>query len=86
MLPAPHSKHVRGKLRRLKCDFAGLRYRILYHEAESGLIVLLRIFVKKTSKIPQLEIELAESRWDDFEQRMNALRRVPPRAIGTDAP
>jgi phage-related protein len=58
----------------------------LYHEAESGIIVLLHIFVKKTSKIPQLEIDLAQSRWDDFEQRMNALQRVPPRAIGADAP
>jgi phage-related protein len=86
MVPAPHSKKVRGKLRRLKCDFAGLRYRILYHEAESGFIVLLHMFVKKTPKIPQSEIDVAQSRWNDFEQRMDARARVPPRALGGDAP
>ncbi len=86
MIPAPHSKQVRGKLRRLKCDFDGIKYRVLYREAESGFIVLLHIFVKKTPKIPPSEIDLAQSRWDDFEQRMDALKRVPPRAVGGDAP
>jgi phage-related protein len=86
MIPAPHSKKVRGKLRRLKCDFDGLSYRILYREAESGFIVLLHIFVKKTPKIPAAETELAESRWNDCEQRMNALKKIPPRALGRDAP
>jgi phage-related protein len=86
MIPAPHSKKVRGKLRRLKADFAGLSYRVLYQEAESGLIVLLHIFVKKTAKIPSAEIELAASRWIDFERRMAAIERLPPRAVGGDAP
>ena len=86
MIPAPHSKKVRGKLRRLKCDFDGLSYRILYREASSGFIVLLHIFVKKTPTIPVAVIELAESRWRDFEHRMNALQNTPPRAVGRDAP
>jgi len=86
MIPAPHTKQIRGKLRRLKADFAGLRYRILYHEAESGFIVLLHVFVKKTPKIPQSEIAVAESRWVDFERRMDEVERVPPRAFGGDAP
>jgi phage-related protein len=86
MIPVPHSKQVRGKLRRLKCDFAGLAYRVLYTEAEHGFIILLHIFVKKTPRIPGHEIDLALSRWDDFKRRMDALNRVPPRAIGRDAP
>src|ERR1700761_1967662 len=47
-IPSPHSKQVRGRLRRLKCDCAGLSYRVLYCEAQSGFIVLLHIFLKKT--------------------------------------
>ncbi|MDB5070678.1 MAG: hypothetical protein JWM87_1789 [Candidatus Eremiobacteraeota bacterium] len=86
MLQSPHSKKVDGKLRRLKCDVDGLAYRILYHEAENGFIVLLHAFVKKTQQIPSAEIELAKSRWKDFKTRMDASTRVPPRAIGHDAP
>lgn len=86
VIPAPHSKAVQGKLRRLKCDFDGLCYRILYHEAESGFIVLLSIFVKKTPRIPSTEIDLAQSRWRDFKERMSAVKRAPPRAAGGDAP
>jgi phage-related protein len=86
MIPAPHSKQVKGKLRRLRCRFGTLQYRILYEEADSGLIVLLHAFLKKTPKIPKAEIAIAESRMNDFRARMNALIRVPPRAVGSDAP
>ncbi len=86
MLPSPHSKQVKGKLRRLKCDYDGLAYRVLYHEAENGFIVLLHAFVKKTAKIAPAEIRQAESRWSDFKARMDAPQRVPPRAAGDDAP
>ncbi len=86
MLPSPHSKQVNGKLRRLKCDYDGLAYRVLYHEAENGFIVLLHAFVKKTPKIPLAEIRQAASRWADFNARMAAPKRVPPRAAGHDAP
>jgi len=86
MLPPPHSKQVKERLRRLKCDYDGLAYRVLYEEAQNGFIVLLHAFVKKTPKIPTAAIQLAESRWSDFETRMNGRKRVPPRAIGRDAP
>ncbi len=86
MIPTPHSKQVRGKLRRLKCDCGGLSYRILYHEAESGFVVLLHVFVKKTAKIPQSEIGLALRRWNDFERRMDVPERPHRRAAGKDAP
>ncbi len=86
MLPSPHSKQVNGKLRRLKCDYDGLAYRILYQEAENGFIVLLHAFVKKTPKISPAATSLAKSRWGDFDARMNAPKRVPPRAVGHDAP
>ena len=34
--------------------------------------MLLNIFVKKTPAIPTAEIDLAQSRWEDFRARMNA--------------
>lgn len=86
MIPPPHSRQVRGKLRRLKCDVGGLCYRILYHEAESGFIVLLHIFIKKTPRIALAEIDVAQSRWDDFKTRMDARKKIRPRAVGADAP
>jgi phage-related protein len=86
MLPSPHSKQVKGKLRRLKCDYDGRAYRVLYHEAENGFIVLLHAFIKKTPKIPPAEVAQAQSRWSDFKARMGAAQPVPPRAVGHDAP
>src|ERR1700681_517528 len=86
MIPPPHSKPVRGKLRRLKCDCGRLCYRILYHEAESGFIVLLHILVNKTATSPTADIDWARSRWKDFRARMTATKTVPPRAAGRDAP
>lgn len=85
MLPSPYTHQVRGKLRELRCSCGNLSIRLLYHEAESHLIVLLHIFVKKTPRIPLADIALAESRWTDFKARMDAEPRVPPRPIGSDA-
>ncbi len=84
--PPPHTKKVREKIRRLKADYDDIAYRVLYREGENGFIVLLHAFIKKTPKIPVAEIDVAESRWNDFQARMDAQRRVPPRAIGHDAP
>jgi hypothetical protein len=33
-----------------------------------------------------VEIEIAKRRWRDFKERMDAGKRVPPRAAGSDAP
>lgn len=42
---------------------------------------------RKTSRVvPQADIEIAKERWDDFKARMDAKKRVPPRAAGEDAP
>jgi phage-related protein len=44
------------------------------------------MFRKDTGRLPQREIETARQRWDDFKARMDAQKRVPPRAAGHDAP
>ena len=59
--------------------------RVLYRRSEN-LHVLLHLFEKDTRQLPEAEIELAERRFADFKARMDAERRVAPRAVGQDAP
>ncbi len=84
-LPYPHSSQVRGEVRELRCHWGSKHVRILY--ARSGrLLILLHAFHKAGQRTPESEIEIAETHWDDFKQRMNARSRQPPRAAGHDAP
>jgi hypothetical protein len=48
--------------------------------------VLLHAFEKHTGAVPAPAKRLAQKRMDDFKARMDAQRRVPPRAAGKDAP
>ncbi|RIK10778.1 MAG: hypothetical protein DCC49_02310 [Acidobacteria bacterium] len=84
-LPFPHTSQVRGELRELRCHFGREQYRVPYRRSRN-LLVLLHVFQKTTSRIPETEIQIAEARWADFKARMNALRRRRPRAAGHDAP
>jgi len=84
-LPFPHSSQVEGELRELRCHMGSDHYRVLYRRSKR-LIVLLHIFPKKTGKLPQAEIKIAQERWEDFKARMDANPRKPPRAAGRDAP
>ncbi|MGH2987395.1 MAG: type II toxin-antitoxin system RelE/ParE family toxin [Solirubrobacterales bacterium] len=81
----PISSQIEEQLRELRVRFANTRYRILYQRAEN-LIVLLRAIEKDTGAKPSADIELAKRRMADFKHRMDAQRRVPPRAAGKDAP
>jgi phage-related protein len=84
-LPFPQSSQVQGELRELRCHFGAEHYRVFYRRSGS-LIVLLHAFRKTTRKLPATEIETAMARWEDFQRRMNATPRRPPRAAGHDAP
>jgi phage-related protein len=44
------------------------------------------MFRKDSGKLPERELEIARKRWADFKERMDAEKRVPPRAAGHDAP
>lgn len=81
----PITSQIEGELRELRVRFANTRYRILYQRSEN-LIVLLHAVEKHTGSIPAADIELAKRRMADFKRRMDAERRVPPRAAGKDAP
>jgi phage-related protein len=81
----PITSQIEGELRELRVRFANTRYRILYQRSEN-LIVLLHAIEKDTGKVPSSDIQLAKRRMADFKGRMDAQRRVPPRAAGKDAP
>jgi phage-related protein len=72
-------------LRELRCHYGRDLYRILYRRS-GRLLILLHMFAKRSTKIPEREIRVAEQRWSDFRARMDATKRAPPRAIGHDAP
>lgn len=84
-LAFPHSSQVRGALRELRCHYGRVLYRILYRRS-GNFFVLLHILEKRTGKIPEGDIALAEERFRDFRARMDAVPRVLPRAAGHDAP
>ena len=71
---APEPAHARlGALQVLYCR-------------SGNLFVLLHMLPKRTGKLPEVDITVAEERWAYFKQRMDTERRRPPRAAGTDAP
>jgi phage-related protein len=84
-LPFPHSSQIRGSLRELRCHYGSELYRVLYRRS-GNLVVLLHMLRKDTGRLPDGDIAIAEERWADFKQRMDAARRRPPRAAGHDAP
>lgn len=45
--------------------------------ARIALLIVLHVFAKRSAKIPEREIRVAQERWDDFKARMKAERRVP---------
>lgn len=81
----PITSQIDGELRELRVRFAKTRYRVLY-ERSRNLIVLLHVFEKNTGAIPANEIRKAQARMADFQARMDARPRRPPRAAGRDAP
>lgn len=81
----PITSQIEGELRELRVRFANTRYRILYHRS-GNLVVLLHAFEKDTGAVPEADQQLAKRRMTDFKRRMDAPRRIPPRAAGKDAP
>ena len=65
-LDEPYSKHIKGKIRELRVDFSKNHHRIFYFTFIGRKIILLSVFLKKTAKIPQKEIEKAINNYQDF--------------------
>jgi phage-related protein len=81
----PITSQIDGEMRELRVRFARTRYRLLYQRS-GNLMVLLHAFEKNTGAVPASDQGRAKRRMADFEARMNAARRRPPRAAGRDAP
>lgn len=81
----PISSQIEGELRELRVRFANTRYRILYRQS-GNLVVLVHAVEKDSGQVPSSDIQLASRRMTDFKERMDAERRLPPRAAGKDAP
>ncbi|MEK7124636.1 MAG: type II toxin-antitoxin system RelE/ParE family toxin [Patescibacteria group bacterium] len=56
-----YSKHIKGKIRELRVDFAKNKHRIFYFTFVNKNIVFLHAFGKKTPKTPIGEIKKAET-------------------------
>lgn len=80
-LPFPHGSQVDGQLRELRCHYG----RDLYQRS-GNLFVLLHVLEKRTGALPQIDIDIAKQRFEDYRDRMNRQPRKPPRAAGHDAP
>ena len=81
----PISSQVDGELRELRVRFGNTRYRVLYPRSDN-LIVLLHGIEKNSGAIDKSDTHLAKRRMADFKRRMDAGKRLPPRAAGKDAP
>ncbi|WP_414681533.1 type II toxin-antitoxin system RelE/ParE family toxin [Longimicrobium sp.] len=66
-----HLKKLRGTngLWEIRVQHTGIAYRLLSFFEGSRLIVVLTAFVKKTERVPVLEIELAHHRQRDYLNR-----------------
>jgi len=64
ILDEPYSKHISGKIRELRVDFSSNRHRIFYFTFLNKNIILLLVFLKKTTKTPINEINRAEQNYN----------------------
>ena len=81
----PKTSQIEGNLREIRCHSGSALYRILYRRS-NNLIVLLHIIRKDSRAISTRDIALAQRRWRDYKQRMDAPGRHGPRPAGQDAP
>ncbi len=61
-LDEPYAKHIIGKIRELRVDFADDHHRLFYFTFIDRQIVMLHAFQKKTEKTPRRELDIALAR------------------------
>jgi len=64
-MPGRYVKHIQNKLWELRID----RFRVLYVAYTNHQFVLLRAFLKKTTKTPRSEVNIALKRLEDYNER-----------------
>ena len=58
-LDEPYSRHITGKIRELRVDFADHHHRLFYFLGPGKLIIILSSFLKNSDKTPLAEIRKA---------------------------
>jgi phage-related protein len=71
-LPASIAAHVRGKIWELRPEWAGNEYRFFYAALIGQRFVILHAVEKKTQKLRERDIALAETRYRDAAERCDA--------------
>jgi phage-related protein len=69
-LKRPHADHVRGRIRELRVHFGAEQFRVLHAFLPSGTGVLLHAFRKVTQKLKQSDVQTAERRLVEVEERI----------------
>ncbi|MBI4241583.1 MAG: type II toxin-antitoxin system RelE/ParE family toxin [Candidatus Rokubacteria bacterium] len=69
-LPFPYSSQVRGKLRELRAHYGREIYRVLYFGAPNRTFVLLHALEKRTEKLPERDISVAETRMEQHLEKL----------------
>ena len=70
-LREPYSKALSDGLFELRIKFAGVIARIFYFFVVNNRIILTNGFVKKTTKTPKAELDLARKYKSDYERRQS---------------
>lgn len=65
-LKRPYADVVRGKIRELRVEYRSNQHRILYFFFQRNGIILVHAFLKKSQKVKETDILLAESRMNDW--------------------
>lgn len=85
----PYTSALKGPeyraFRELRVHGGRTRYWIIFRRS-GRLFVLLHMLPHQGDEIPRAAKDVAVARWEDFKRRMDAPRRKPPRAAGSDAP
>jgi hypothetical protein len=74
-LPFPYSSQVRGKLRELRTQQGKDKLRILYFGDARRVFVLLHGIVKRSDKLPEEDMRIAEARMEIHGRRMEGKKK-----------
>ena len=69
-LPYPYSSQVRGKIRELRTQYGKDKIRILYFGDSRRYFILLHALVKRTDRLSEEDIRLAEKRMHHHIRRL----------------
>lgn len=69
-LPASIVKHVRGKIWELRPEWGGNEYRFFYGAVIGQRFVILHAVEKKSQKLREGDIQLAEQRYEEIQKRL----------------